>query len=150
MPPHITEYLDFVEDKSLFHYMKNGDIIIDPKMSTTLGKMYLYINWEKYIRLGNSPSTLWNAMASIKNDIDPIRFDNNGYQINKKKILELDMPHFMGLMAEEYKSKYWFGWFKIGIYVILVALGIYFVKNLDLSNSAWVQLISLSQINPFS
>lgn len=149
MPPHITEYLDFVEDKSLFILLKNGDIIIDPKMSNTLGKLYLYIYWDKYIKMGNSPSTLWNAMSSIKNETDPIRFDTHGYQANKNQMLELDSPYFLGAMAEDNLNKYWFGILRISMYLILIGIGIYFVQNMKMTDATWAHFISLSKINPF-
>lgn len=149
MPPHITEYLEFVNDKSLFIYMKNGDIILDPKMSTSLGKLYIYIYWNKYIKLGNSPSTLWNVMSAIKNDADPIRFDKHGYQINKREMLDLESSYFLGVMAEEYLNKYWFSYLKIIIYILFICLGVFFVKKIQLIDKAWAQLFEISKINQF-
>lgn len=150
MPPHITEYLDFVNDKTLFIFMKNGDIIIDPRMSTAIGKLYIFVYWEKYIKLGNSPSTLYNTMASIRNDADPIRFDKYGYQTNKRQMLDLESANFLGLMGEEYYSKYWYSILKITIYIFLIGLGVYFVKLNYLDNIEWNFLMSLSKLNPFS
>lgn len=149
MPPHVTEYLDFVQDKSLFIYMKNGDIIIDPKMSNTLGKLYLYTYWDKYIKMGNSPSTLWNVMAAIKNDNDPIRFDTHGYQTNKRAMLDLESPYFLGAMAEDNLNKYWFGVLRISMYIILMGIGILYVRNIAMIDSTWSHFVSLSKINPF-
>lgn len=149
MPPHITEYLEFVDDKSLFIYMKNGDIIIDPKMSTAIGKLYIYIYWDKYILMGNSPSVLWNVMSSIRNEVDPIRFNTKGYQINKREMLDLESSYFLGTMANEYYNKYWLSILKICIYILFMCVGIYLVINMKLMNAIWIELEKLSKINPF-
>lgn len=150
MPPHLTEYLDFVEDKTLFIYMKNGDIIIDERMSTAIGRLYIYIYWDKLIKAGNSPSALWQAMSSITNGVDPIRFNNKGYQINKPAMLELESPYFMGKMAEDYETKYWLGYFRIIVYLVLIFIGIYFVRRISLTDPLWNQLFILSKTNSYN
>lgn len=150
MPPHITEYFEFVEDKSVFGLTKNGEYIVKSNVTTTIAKLYIYFNWERYIKMGNSPSALWNVMANLKNDNDQIRFNKLGYQTTKPAMLQLDSPQFMGLIADEYINTRTINIFRIFIYIIVSCIMIFFF-TLDkrTTNNVWDKLMELSKKIPF-
>lgn len=150
MPPHITEYFEFVEDKSLFGLTENGDYVVKSNVTTAIAKLYIFFNWEKYIAMGNSPNAIWNVMANLKNDNDPIKFNKLGYQITKPTMLQLESSQFIGLMSSEYVKTQTFTFIRIFIYIIIIFMAMYFSFDFGIVNDVWNKLVSLSKRMPFS